>query len=487
MKLLKDIIYGVRIIEIKGNTNIAVENIAFDSREINNLSLFIALKGVSQDGHNFISQALNRGACAIICESLPEILSNDITYIKVSDSSKSLGIVASNFFDNPSEKLKLVGITGTNGKTTCATLLYDLYRLMGYSTGLISTVHIKILHKTIPATHTTPNAIRINELLSQMVIEGCSHVFMEVSSHALDQNRVSGLSFDIGVYTNISRDHLDYHPTLNDYIGAKKKLFNSLKNDALAIVNFDDPYGEEMLRDINAKPFSYGLKGDFDFKGKIVENNISGLSVEIDGFEMTSRLIGEFNAYNLLVVFAVAKSLGEEALTVLKIISNLKAPDGRFEYIVSPTNITAVIDYAHTPDALENVLKTLVSLKSDKEKIFTVFGCGGDRDKGKRPLMGEISSVYSDRVIVTSDNPRSEKPSKIIKDIISGIPKSKSSKVLTIQERKEAIKVACELAESGDVILIAGKGHEKYQIIGDEKLYFDDLETTIEIFKQIQQ
>jgi UDP-N-acetylmuramoyl-L-alanyl-D-glutamate--2,6-diaminopimelate ligase len=358
---------------------------------------------------------------------------------------------------------------------------------MGYNTGLISTVHIKILHKTIPATHTTPNAIRINELLSQMVIEGCSHVFMEVSSHALDQNRVSGLSFDIGVYTNISRDHLDYHPTLNDYIGAKKKLFKSLKNDALAIVNFDDPYGEEMVRDIIAKPFSYGLKGDFDFKGKIVENNISGLSIEIDGFEMTSRLIGEFNAYNLLVVFAVAKSLGEEALTVLTIISSLKAPDGRFEYIVSPTNVTAVIDYAHTPDALENILKTLVSLKRDKEKIFTVFGCGGDRDKGKRPLMGEISSVYSDKVIVTSDNPRSEKPSEIIKEIISGIPKSKSSKVLTVQDRKQAIKVACELAESGDVILIAGKGHEKYQIIGDEKLHFDDLETTIEIFKQIQQ
>ena len=487
MKLLKDIIYGIRIIEIKGNTNIAVENIAFDSREINNLSLFIAVKGVSQDGHNFISQAQNSGACAIICESLPEILSDDITYIKVLDSSKSLGIVASNFFDNPSEKLKLVGITGTNGKTTCATLLYDLYRLMGYKTGLISTVNIKILHKTIPSTHTTPNAIRINELLSQMVKDGCSHVFMEVSSHALDQNRVSGLSFDIGVYTNISRDHMDYHPTLNDYIGAKKKLFNSLKNDALAIVNFDDPYGEEMVRDINAKPFSYGLKGDFDFKGKIVENNITGLSVEIDGFQMTSRLIGEFNAYNLLVVFAVAKSLGEEALTVLTIISNLKAPDGRFEYIVSPRNVTAVIDYAHTPDALENVLKTLVSLKSDKEKIFTVFGCGGDRDKGKRPLMGEISSVYSDRVIVTSDNPRSEKPNEIIKEIISGIPKSKSSKVLTVQERKEAIKVACELAQSGDVILIAGKGHEKYQIIGDKKLHFDDLETTIEIFKQIQQ
>ena len=487
MKLLKDIIYGVRIIEIKGNTNIAVENIAFDSREIVNLSLFIAVKGVAQDGHKFISQAQDSGACAIVCENLPEILNDDITYIKVNDSSNALGIIASNFYDNPSEKLKLVGITGTNGKTTCATLLYDLYRLMGYKTGLISTVNIKILHKTIPSTHTTPNSIRINELLSQMVNEGCSHVFMEVSSHALDQNRVSGLSFDIGVFTNISRDHMDYHPTLNDYIGAKKKLFSSLKNDATAIVNLDDPYGEEMVRDLIAKPLSYGLKGDFDFKGKIVENNISGLSIEIDGFEMTSRLIGEFNAYNLLVVYAVAKSLGEEALTVLTIISNLKAPDGRFEYIVSPSNITAVIDYAHTPDALENVLKTLVSLKSDKEKIFTVFGCGGDRDKGKRPLMGEISSVYSDKVIVTSDNPRSEKPSEIIKEIVSGIPKSKSSKVLTVQERKEAIKVACELAKSGDVILIAGKGHEKYQIIGDEKLHFDDLETTIEIFKQIQQ
>ena len=487
MKLLKDIIYGIRIIEIKGNTNIAIENIDFDSREVKNLSLFIAVKGVSQDGHNFIFQAQNSGACAIICENLPDTLKDDITYIKVLDSSKSLGIVASNFFDNPSEKLKLVGITGTNGKTTCATLLYDLYRLLGYKTGLISTVNIKILHKTIPSTHTTPNAIRINELLSQMLKDGCSHVFMEVSSHSLDQNRVSGLSFDIGVYTNISRDHMDYHPSLNDYIIAKKKLFNCLKNDAVAIVNLDDPYGEEMVRDVIAKPFSYGLKGDFDFNGKIVENNISGLSIEIDGFEMTSRLIGEFNAYNLLVVYAVAKSLGEEALTVLTILSNLKAPDGRFEYIVSPRNVTAVIDYAHTPDALENVLKTLVSLKSDKEKIFTVFGCGGDRDKGKRPLMGEISSVYSDKVIVTSDNPRSEKPSEIIKEIISGIPKSKFSKVLTVQERKQAIKVACELAKSGDVILIAGKGHEKYQIIGDEKLHFDDLETTIEIFKQIQQ
>ena len=388
---------------------------------------------------------------------------------------------------DPSEKLKLIGITGTNGKTTCATLLYDLYRLMGYKTGLISTVNIKILHKTIQSTHTTPDAIRINELLSQMVSKGCTHVFMEVSSHALDQNRVSGLSFDIGVYTNISRDHMDYHPTIDHYISSKKKLFDNLKNNAIAIINQDDSFGLEMARDITARTFFYGLAGDYDFKGKVIENNITGLSIEIDGFEMTSRLIGEFNAYNLLVVYSVAKSLGEESLTILTILSNLKAPEGRFEYIISPSNVTAVIDYAHTPDALENVLKTLKDLKSDKEKIFTVFGCGGDRDKGKRSMMGEISSLYSDQVIITSDNPRSEKPSDIINDIISGIPKTQASKVLSIQERKEAIKVACEMADSGDIILIAGKGHEKFQIIGKQKFHFDDLETTIEIFKQIQQ
>ena len=484
MKLLKDIIYGIRIIEIKGNTNIAVENIAFDSREINNLSLFIAVKGVSQDGHNFISQAQNSGACAIICESLPEILNDEITYIKVLDSSKSLGIVASNFFDNPSEKLKLVGITGTNGKTTCATLLYDLYRLMGYKTGLISTVHIKILHKTIPSTHTTPNAIRINELLSQMVKEGCSYVFMEVSSHALDQNRVSGLSFDIGVYTNISRDHLDYHPTLNDYIGAKKKLFKSLKNDALAIVNFDDPYGEEMVRDIIAKPFSYGLKGDFDFKGKIIENNISGLSIEIDGFEMTSRLIGEFNAYNLLVVFAVAKSLGEEALTVLTIISNLKAPDGRFEYIVSPTNITAVIDYAHTPDAVENVLSTINKIKKSNQNLITVIGCGGDRDKAKRSMIGKICSDLSYKVIFTSDNPRSENPESIIKDIVSGVSNYNNNKILVEIERSKAIEEAKKNSEEGDIVLIAGKGHEDYQILKNKVIKFDDFKIAKKIFNK---
>ena len=483
MKLLKDILYGVRIEEVKGNTNIAVENISFDSREINNMSLFVAIKGHSNNGHNFISFAEINGACAIICEILPQNLKDGITYIKVSNSSESLGIISSNFYDNPSEKLKLIGITGTNGKTTCATLLYDLFRLRGFKTGLISTVNIKILHKTISSTHTTPNALKINQLLHEMVQNGCTHVFMEVSSHALDQNRVAGISFDIGVFTNISRDHMDYHPTLDHYIGSKKKLFSLLKKRAFAIINIDDPYGEEMSRDIRAKSLFYGIRESADFRGKIIENNISGLSIEIDGFEMTSRLIGEFNAYNLLVVYSVAKILGEDPLTILTLISNLKAPDGRFEYIISPSNVTAIIDYAHTPDALENILKTLINLRNGNQKILTVFGCGGDRDRGKRPLMGEISSIYSDQVFITSDNPRSENPSSIIQQIFSGVNPDKSEIVSIIEDRREAINKACKVAQSGDIVLIAGKGHEKYQIIGKEKFHFDDLEETIKVFK----
>ena len=484
MKLLKDVIYGVRIEEVKGNTNIAVENISFDSREVNNLSLFIAIKGHSNDGHDFISFAEKNGVCAIICEVLPKILTEGITYIKVFNSSESLGIISSNFYDNPSEKLKLIGITGTNGKTTCVTLLYDLFRLRGFKTGLISTVNIKILHKTIPSTHTTPNALKINQLLHEMVQHGCTHVFMEVSSHALDQNRVAGISFDIGVFTNISRDHMDYHPTINHYIGSKKKLFKALKKNAFAIINKDDTYGEEMGRDLSAKVLFYALKESANYLGKVIENNISGLTIEIDGFEMTSRLIGEFNAYNLLVVYGVAKTLGEDPLTILTIISNLKAPDGRFEYVISPSKVTAIIDYAHTPDALENILKTLVNLRNENQKILTVFGCGGDRDKGKRPLMGEISSIYSDQIFVTSDNPRSENPNTIIQEICSGIDPEKSGKVSIIEDRREAINKACKLAQSGDIVLIAGKGHEKYQIIGEEKFHFDDLEETIKIFKK---
>jgi UDP-N-acetylmuramoyl-L-alanyl-D-glutamate--2,6-diaminopimelate ligase len=485
MKLLKDIIYGVRIMEIKGNTNIAIDHVSFDTRDMAGLSLFVAVKGTTVDGHKFISKAEQNGACGIICEILPEEMKTNVTYIKVSDSSDALSVVASNFYDNPSEEVKLIGITGTNGKTTSVSLLNDLFRLLGYKTGLISTVNIKINHKVFPSTHTTPDSLSINKLLREMINQGCTHVFMEVSSHALDQNRTNGLFFDVAVFTNISRDHLDYHPTYDHYIKSKKKLFDNLSDSSHAIVNFDDHHGATICLDTKAKTHSYGIKGDRDFRGKMLENDISGLTIEIDGFEMISRLIGEFNIYNLLVTYSVAKCLGEDTMTILTILSNLKAPEGRFQYFISSSKITTVIDYAHTPDALENVLKTLVSLRKGNEKIFTVFGCGGDRDKGKRPIMGSIAVNYSDHVIITSDNPRNEDPELINHEVFSGISPNEESKVLTITDRKEAIKVACTMAKSGDILLVAGKGHEKYQIMGDEKIHFDDLETTIEIFKKI--
>lgn len=484
MKFLKDIIYGVRIKEIKGNTNVAIENITFDSRTVNRFSLFVALRGSNVDGHQFIEKAEDNGACAVICESLPEILNPNVTYVKVPDSSDALSVVACNFYDNPSEDLKLIGVTGTNGKTTSATLLYDLFRLHGYKTGLISTVNIRIHHKTLPSTHTTPDSLTVNRVLRAMADQGCTHVFMEVSSHALDQNRTKGLMFDVAVFTNISRDHLDYHPTYDDYIKCKKKLFDSLTDQSHAIVNFDDQHGETICYDTKAQIHSYGMKGDRKFRAKMLENDISGLTVDIDGYEMTSRLIGEFNIYNLLVAYSVANCLGEDPMTTLTILSNLKAPEGRFEYFVSPSKITSIVDYAHTPDALENVLKTLISLRKGNEKIFTVFGCGGDRDRGKRPQMGLIAANYSDQVIITSDNPRSEDPDQINQEILSGLKPSQESKVLTISDRKEAIKVACTMAKTGDLILVAGKGHEKYQISGNEKIHFDDLETLVEIFKK---
>ncbi len=484
MKLLKDIIYGVSIREIKGNTNIAIDNISFDSRKVNGLSLFVAVNGTTVDGHSFINKAEQNGACAIICEHLPEKLVKSITYIKVPDSSEALSLIASNYYDNPSESLKLIGVTGTNGKTTSASLLYDLFRLLGHKVGLVSTVNIRIQHKILPATHTTPDAISINRILREMLDQGCTYVFMEVSSHALDQNRTNGLLFDVGVFTNISRDHLDYHPSFDEYIKCKKKLFDSLSERSHAIVNFDDVHGEIMTQDSKAKIHSYGLREERTFKGKMLENDISGLTVEIDGIQLTSRLIGEFNVYNLLVAYSVANCLGEDPMTILTLLSNIKAPEGRFEYFVSSSKVTSIVDYAHTPDALENVLKTLNSLRKADQKIITVFGCGGDRDKGKRPLMGNIASLYSDHVIVTSDNPRSEDPESIIKDILKGIKLTQQSKVLSIADRKEAIKVACTMVESGDMILVAGKGHEKFQINGAEKVHFDDLEILIDFFNK---
>ena len=485
MKLLKDIIYGVGIQEVKGLTNIAVEQITFDSRKVGRLTAFIATKGTQSDGHDYISQAIESGACCVVCENFPDHLNANVTYIKVSDSSKALGLIASNFYDNPSEKLTLVGITGTNGKTTSATLLYDLFRLLGYKTGLISTVSIRILHHTIEATHTTPDAVAINKTLSEMVDKGCSHVFMEVSSHAVHQNRISGLNFKVGVFTNISRDHLDYHSTFDNYIQAKKMFFDGLSKDAFALLNYDDKHGETMGLHSSARVKSYGLNGALDIKGKVLENHFSGLSMEVDDKEMISRLIGDFNAYNLLVAYGVAACLGEDKITVLTTLSSLKAPEGRFEYFTSKSNVIIVVDYAHTPDALENVLKTIHAIKKGGESIISVFGCGGDRDTGKRPLMGKIAAEYSNRVIVTSDNPRSENPEKILEDISNGISEEKQANSLSISNRKEAIKTACSMARSGDIVLIAGKGHEKYQIIGDETFHFDDMETTIEILNQM--
>ncbi|MBM77751.1 MAG: UDP-N-acetylmuramoyl-L-alanyl-D-glutamate--2,6-diaminopimelate ligase [Crocinitomicaceae bacterium] len=486
MKLLKEIIYGVGIQEIKGLTNVAVEHITFDSRKVIKLTAFVATRGTQSDGHNYIQQAIENGACCIVCEKFPDHFNPNVTYVKVSDSSNALGLIASNFFDNPSEKLKLVGITGTNGKTTSATLLYDLFRLLGYKTGLISTVSIKILHHTFEATHTTPDAIAINRTLNKMVQKGCTHVFMEVSSHAVDQQRISGLDFKVGVFTNISRDHLDYHSTFDNYIQAKKKFFDGLSDEAFALLNYDDNQGETMGMHSHAKIKSYGLHGELDFKGKVLENHFSGLSLIINGKEMVSRLIGNFNAYNLLVAFGVASCLGEDEMSVLTTLSSLKAPEGRFEYFTSESNIIIVVDYAHTPDALENVLKTIHAIKKGGESIISVFGCGGDRDKGKRPLMGKIASDYSNRVIITSDNPRSENPEIILEDINNGIDFEKQSNALSISNRKEAIKTACSMARSGDIVLIAGKGHEKYQIIGDNTSHFDDMETTIEILTQMK-
>ena len=486
MKLLREIIYGVSILEIKGSTNIAIEKLTFDSRQVQNLSLFVAVVGSKSDGHDFILNAENAGVSAIICETFPENLKEDITYIKVPDSSSALGLIASNFYDNPSEKLQLIGITGTNGKTTCATILYDLFRLLGFKTGLISTVNIRVLHKTYASTHTTPDAIRINEVLHEMVSTGCTHVFMEVSSHALDQNRIHGLKFKIAVFTNISRDHLDYHNSFDEYISCKKKLFDNLLDDAFAIINYDDKHGEIMGANTLAKVISFGLNGKTNISSKVLENDISGLTLEINGHEMTSRLVGRFNAYNLLVAFAVGKYLGQDELSLLTILSSVKAPQGRFEYFLSDQKITAVIDYAHTPDALENVLKTLIDLKKGTEKVITVFGCGGNRDKGKRPLMGEISSRLSDQVLITSDNPRNEDPDSIINEIYHGVPSILKEKVFTVTDRMEAIEMACNMASAGDVILIAGKGHENYQIIGNESLHFDDMENTIHIFKKLK-
>lgn len=485
MKLLKDIIYGVRIKAIEGSTNVAVEHISFDSRDMIKYAVFVAVKGVHVDGHQYIDVAIKNGAKAIVCETIPQAFVEGVTYVIVDDSAEALGIIASNFYDNPSGKLKLIGVTGTNGKTTSVTLLYELFKLFGEKTGLISTVQNKIHNEAFEATHTTPNAIELNRLLSEMVKKGCTYCFMEVSSHAVEQKRIAGVNFTGGVFTNISRDHLDYHKTFDNYIVAKKKFFDRLSEDAFALTNIDDKYGETMVMDTKAKKYTYGLNSIADFNVKILENRLDGTLLTINNKEVYTKLIGRFNAYNALVAFAVGVLLGKEELEVLTMLSSLNPPEGRFEYFISPTGVITIVDYAHTPDALKNVLDTIKDIRTGDELVITVVGCGGDRDQGKRPLMAGIACELSDQVIFTSDNPRSEDPEQIIKDMEEGVPAKDYRKTLSITNRKEAIKTACNLARKGDVVLIAGKGHEKYQIIKDKVLPFDDKMTAIEILNRL--
>ena len=483
MKLLKDLTYGINIKEIKGSTNVAVDQLAFDSRKVVKFTLFVAVKGTQVDGHEYIEAAISSGAVCVVCQKMPEKIHKEVTYIVVQNSAKALGVLASNYYDNPSEKLKLIGVTGTNGKTTSVTLLFNLFRLLGFKVGLLSTVENKIHNEVVPSTHTTPSSLELNELLNKMVTKGCQYVFMEVSSHAVDQHRISGLTFQGGVFTNITRDHLDYHKTFDNYIAAKKGFFDLLGEDAFALYNVDQSHGETMVLDTKAKVVSYGMNSVCDYKVKIIENRFDGMTLNLDGIEVDTKLIGDFNAYNLLVAYSVGNLLGYEKIDVLTTLSSLSAPEGRFQHITSKTNITSIIDYAHTPDALENVLQTINNIRLGKELVITVVGCGGDRDKGKRPIMAEIACRLSDQVIFTSDNPRSENPDDIISEMQKGVGQADLSKTLSITNRKEAIKTACSIAHGGDILLVAGKGHEKYQEINGEVIPFDDMEIVKENLK----
>ena len=486
MKLLKDILYKVGLVEIIGSTNLTISSINFVSRKTSQNSLFIAIKGTTSDGHIHIEATIKSGAIAILCEVLPENILENITYIKVNNTAIALGIISSNFYDNPSEKITLIGVTGTNGKTTIVTLLFHLFKQMGYRVGMLSTVINQINDEQIPATHTTPDAISLNALLSKMLEDGCTHCFMEVSSHALVQNRIDGLQFTGAVFTNITHDHLDYHKTFGEYIKAKKTFFDMLKPDAFALTNNDDANGNIMLQNTKAVKKTYALHSIADFRCKVIENNFSGLQLNIDNHEVWTKLIGNFNAYNLLAVYATAILLKEEKIKVLTTLSTLSSVEGRFQYVRTSNGIIGIVDYAHTPDALTNVLKTIHDIRTGDEQIITVVGCGGDRDTAKRPVMAKIACDLSNRVILTSDNPRSEEPNSIIKQMQKGVDATNHTKTVSITDRSEAIKTACSIAKSGDIILIAGKGHEKYQEINGVKYQFDDMLILKENFKTFE-
>ncbi|HCM75581.1 MAG TPA: UDP-N-acetylmuramoyl-L-alanyl-D-glutamate--2,6-diaminopimelate ligase [Cytophagales bacterium] len=483
MRELKDILYKVNITSASGDMGIVVDGIAFDSRKVKKGFLFVAVKGTQSDGHSFIASAIQKGAIAVVSEKLPETLIEGITFVTVKNSSKALGVMASNFYHNPSAKLKLVGVTGTNGKTTVATLLYKLFGSLGYSVGLLSTVENRIKEEVLIATHTTPDPIQINELLVKMLSVGCTHCFMEVSSHAVDQGRVEGLNFTGGVFTNISHDHLDYHRTFESYIRAKKGFFDELPSDAFALVNLDDKRGMVMLQNTKASKRTYALKKMADFKAKVMTNSIEGLELEIENRTVWFKLIGDFNAYNLLSVYATAILLGEDPESVLMRLSALSGAAGRFELIMPGSKFTAIVDYSHTPDALKNVLETIAQFRTGQEQVISVVGCGGDRDKMKRPLMAAIACKYSNKAIFTSDNPRSEDPMEIIKDMQKGVGAADAKKTLVIVDREEAIKTACMMANEKDIILVAGKGHETYQEIKGVKYPFDDKEVLVRMLK----
>jgi UDP-N-acetylmuramoyl-L-alanyl-D-glutamate--2,6-diaminopimelate ligase len=485
MRLLKDILYKAGATEINGTNNIAISSIALDSRLVKKDSLFIAVVGSIVDGHDFIDKAIELGAIAVVCEKLPQKLNPKTTYVVVNDSHLALGFIAANFYDNPSEHLKLVGVTGTNGKTTVATLLYNTFTDLGEPCGLISTVNNIIAGVISPSTHTTPDAISVNRLLSEMVKAGCHYVFMEVSSHALDQERVAGLKFEGAIFTNITHDHLDYHGTFEHYFAAKQKLFKMLSFEAWSLSFLDDPYGEEILNNTRSRPYLYALHMPADFQCKILEKQMSGMLLNIDGQELWTNLIGDFNAANILAVYAAGCLLSVNKVELLTAISKQKSVEGRFQYYRSTNNLTAIVDYAHTPDALENVLKTIAELRTGNEQLITVVGCGGDRDKTKRPEMARIAAQMSNKVILTSDNPRTEDPQQIINDMIVGLDPVQKRKTVSIVDRREAIRTACNFANPGDIILVAGKGHEKYQDISGVKHPFDDAAELQETFKTI--
>lgn len=485
MIILKDILYKVSIEAVKGSTEMAIHTIDFDSRKIAENDVFIAIRGAVSDGHDYIEKAINQGAIAIVCDTFPEIIVNGITYIQVKDTNRALAFMAANYFGNPSQELKLVGVTGTNGKTTIASLLYQLFKKASFKVGLLSTVKILVDDTEYKATHTTPDSITINRYLREMVDNGVTHCFMEVSSHGIHQKRTEGLHFEGGVFTNLSHDHLDYHTDFAEYRDVKKSFFDHLPKTAFALSNIDDKNGIVMLQNTAARKLTYALKSYANYKAQILESQMGGLLLKINENEVWVRLIGTFNAYNLLAIYGTAVELGLDYFEVLRLLSELESVSGRFQYIISNEKITAIVDYAHTPDALENVLKTINDIRTKNEQLITIVGCGGDRDKAKRPIMANIASAMSDKTIITSDNPRTEKPEDIIADMEQGVEPQNFKKTMSITDRKQAIQAACQMAQPNDIILIAGKGHETYQEIQGVRYDFDDMKIVKELLIQL--